>query len=588
MSLLSTLTDQFATAFAACGYDRAYGEVVISQRADLGQFQCNGALPAAGRAKEKPRDVAQRVLDALPNRAIFQDLSLAGPGFINITLTDEYLTDYLRGLTENSRMDVPTVATPKKVVVDFGGMNVAKEMHVGHLRSSIIGDSLQRLLRFQGHEVVSDIHLGDWGTQMGQVIIGLQLERPDLIYFDPNYTGPYPAESPITVEELAELYPKASSLYKTDEEFKVRARQATVELQQGRPGYRALWQHYRDISVEAMKREFATLGVHSDLWYGEAQVDPRLQPMLKWLTEAGFTEVSDGAVVIPVQEEGESKEIPPLLLVKSDGAVLYATTDLATIQERVEDLHAQLMLYVVDQRQSLHFEQVFRAAKKTGIAPKGVEMLHLGFGTMNGPDGRPFKTREGGIMRLRDLIDMVTEQAHKRMEEVGAAKELPSEERAAIARQVGVATLRFADLQNHRTSDYIFDIERFSSFEGRTGPYLLYSAVRIQSILRKADERGLEPGLLLPPTNPDERDLLIRLTLLPEVISRMADGYAPNFLCEHAFLLAQQFNRFYNSCHILTESNVRQQASWLALCELCLRQFQLISELLGLEIPERM
>ncbi len=588
MSLLSILSDQFAIAFAACGYDRAYGEVVLSQRADLGQFQCNGALPAAGRAKEKPRDVAQKVLDALPDHTIFQDLSLAGPGFINITVTDAYLTDYLRTLAENARMDVPTVANPQKIIVDFGGMNVAKEMHVGHLRSSIIGDSLQRLLRFLGHDVVSDIHLGDWGTQMGQVIIGLQLERPDLLYFDPNYTGPYPAESPISVEELAELYPKASALYKTDEDFKGRARQATVELQQGRPGYRALWQHYRDISVEAMKREFATLGVEADLWYGEAQVDPRLQPMLKWLTEKGFTQVSEGATVIPVQEEDEKKEIPPLLLVKSDGAVLYATTDLATIQERVEELHAQLMLYVVDQRQSLHFEQVFRAAKKTGIAPEGVEMIHLGFGTMNGPDGRPFKTREGGIMRLRDLIDMVTDQAYKRMAEVGAAKELPVEERAAIARQVGVATLRFADLQNHRASDYIFDIERFSSFEGRTGPYLLYSAVRIKSILRKADERGFEPGTLLPPTNSDERDLMIRLTLLPEVLDRMAEGYAPNFLCEHAFLLAQQFNRFYNSCHILTESNVRQQASWLALCDLCLRQFLLIADLLGLEIPERM
>lgn len=588
MSLLSLLSDQFATAFAACGYDRAYGEVVISQRADLGQFQCNGALPAAGRAKEKPRDVAQKVLDALPDRTMFKDLSLAGPGFINITLTDDYLTEYLRGLVENPRFDVIPTPTPKKIIVDFGGMNVAKEMHVGHLRSSIIGDSLQRLLRFQGHHVVSDIHLGDWGTQMGQVIIGLQETRPDLPYFDPAFTGPYPVESPLTMEELADLYPQAAARYKTDEDFKARARQATVELQKGRPGYRALWQHYRDISVETMQREFAVLGIHADLWYGEAQVDPRLQPMLKWLTEQGYTEVSDGAVVIPVQEAGDGKEIPPLLLVKSDGAVLYATTDLATIQERVEALHAQRILYVVDQRQSLHFEQVFRAAKKTAIAPEGVELAHLGFGTMNGPDGRPFKTREGGIMLLRDLIGMITEQAYKRMEEVGAAKELPEGERAAIARQVGVATLRFADLQNHRVSDYIFDIERFSSFEGRTGPYLLYSAVRIQSILRKAEERGFEPGLLLPPANADERDLLIRLTLLPEVIERMAEGYAPNFLCEHAFLLAQQFNRFYNSCHILTESNLRQQASWLQLCELCLRQIQLIADLLGLEIPERM
>ncbi len=592
MSLLSTLSTNFGDAFEKCGFDRSYGEVVVSQRPDLGQFQCNGALPAAGRAKQKPRDVAQQVLDALDRREIYQDLSLAGPGFINITLTDEYLTDYMRTLANHPRLDVPLTTEPKRTIIDFGGANVAKEMHVGHLRSSIIGDSLQRLMRFVGHDVLSDIHLGDWGTQMGQVIMGLREIQPDLPYFDINYTGPYPDEPPITMEELADLYPQAATKYKEDEGFKAAARQATVELQQGRSGYRALWQHYRNVSVEAMQREFGILNIHFDLWYGEAQVSPRLKPMLEQLQAAGYTEVSDGALVIPVAEESDKKEMPPLLLVKSDGAVLYATTDLATIQERVEDLSGSddkmLILYVVDQRQALHFEQVFRAAKKTGIAQPDVELLHLGFGTMNGPDGRPFKTRAGGVMRLRDLIAMVTEAAYTRMEEVGAAKELDDEERAEIARRVGVATLKYADLQNHHASDYIFDLDRFSSFEGRTGPYLLYSAVRIQSILRKAEERGLAPAALVPPTHPDERDLMIKLTLLPEVVGRTVEAYAPNFLTEHAFVLAQQFNRFYNACHILTEENPALQASWLALCALTLREMQLIADLLGLEIPERM
>ncbi|MGB0384495.1 MAG: arginine--tRNA ligase [Ardenticatenaceae bacterium] len=594
MSLIENLTEMFSDAFEACALDRDYGQVVVSQRPELGQFQCNGALPAAGRMKKKkkkkvnPRLIAQQVLDALSQPEIFADLSLAGPGFINMTLTDEYLASYIREIASDERLGVAPVANPQRIVLDFGGTNVAKPMHVGHLRASIIGDSLQRILRFAGHDVVSDIHLGDWGTQMGMLIIEVQRRLPDLLYFNGAYTGPYPEESPVTIDDLAEMYPVVSARCKEDEAERERARQATVELQQARPGYRALWQHFVDVSIEALKRDFDNLGVHFDLWYGESSVDPRISPMIERLKSGGYTEMSDGALVISVTQDSDTKEIPPLILVKSNGGVLYGTTDLATIDERVDELNAEQILYVVDARQSLHFLQVFRAAHKGGVAPTNVVLKHLGFGTMNGKDGRPFKTRAGGVMRLSDLMKMMTEAAMRRLNEAGVAQDVEATERAMIAKQVGLAALKYADLSNHRTSDYIFDLERFMAFEGRTGPYLLYSAVRIKSILRKALSRELSAAEILPPTHPAERDLMLKITLLPQVIERTIDTHAPNYLCEHAYNLGLAFNRFYNACHILSEENPAQQASWLALCELSLAQIELIAHLLGLEIPQRM
>ncbi len=603
MSLIEMLTEIFSDAFEACALDRSYGQVVISQRPDLGQFQCNGALPAAGHMNKKqkknkdkkkkkkkvnPRVIAQQVVDALPQPEIFADVSLAGPGFINITVTDDYLASYIGQIAQDERLGVAKATHPQRIILDFGGPNVAKPMHVGHLRSSIIGDSLQRLLRFVGHDVVSDIHLGDWGTQMGMLIIEVQRHEPDLIYFDADYSAPYPDHSPVTIDDLAKMYPVVSARCKADESEKERARQATVELQQGRPGYRALWQHFVHVSIEALKKDFDNLGVVFDLWYGESTVHHRIPPILEQLKSGGYTEISDGALIIEVGQESDPKEMPPLILVKSDGGVLYGTTDLATIDLRIDELQAEQILYVVDARQGLHFQQVFRAAYKSGIVPSDVVMKHLGFGTMNGKDGRPFKTRAGGVMRLSDLMKMVTESALKRLEEVGAAKEADAEERATIAKQVGLAALKYADLSNHRASDYIFDLERFTAFEGRTGPYLLYSAVRIKSILRKAEQQGLQAGELIPSIHEAEQDLMIRIASLPEVIERTIEGHAPNFLCEYAYTLALAFNRFYNACHILSEENQAQQASWLALCELCLKEFELITHLLGLELPERM
>ncbi len=585
-SLLETLTAIFGDAFEAAGLDRAFGEVVLSQRPELGQFQCNGALPAAKRAGMNPRATAQAVLDALGSREIFADLSLAGPGFINITLTDEYLERWINRIAEDSRLGCATVETPRNVVLDFGGPNVAKAMHVGHLRSPIIGDSLQRLFRFRGDNVTSDVHLGDWGTQMGMLITELQREHPELPYFDPAQTGPYPAESPVTIHDLEALYPRASARSKEDPEAKEAARIATMELQRGRPGYRALWRHFVDVSTVALKRDLGSLGVHFDLWLGESDAQPRIPAMIERLEKGGFIEESQGARVIQLPPEPDGKELPPLILVKSDGGVMYGTTDLATIEQRVDDLAADLILYVVDARQELHFRQVFSAARLTGIAG-GAEMEHIMFGTVNGPDGRPFKTRAGGVMKLQDMIDMARSEAAKRMEEEGIAQDYEQSEREEIARMVGIGAMKYADLSNQRTSDYTLDLARFTKFEGRTGAYLLYAAVRIKSILRKAEERGFTPGPILPPTE-RERELLLAMLALPEALEAAYRKRAPNFICEFVYTLAQAFSRFYQNCHILSEENPALRASWLALAALCLRQFELTLTLLGIEIPERM
>lgn len=586
-SLLATLTSIFEETFEAQGLDRSFGEVTVSQRPDLGQFQCNGALPAAKQAKQNPRAIAQAIVDALKEKPIFSDLSLAGPGFINISLTDEYLEEWINRIASDDRLGCARTLDPRNVVLDFGGPNVAKSMHVGHLRSSIIGDSLQRLFRFVGDNVTSDIHMGDWGTQMGMLITELRIHQPDLPYFDPDYTSPYPDESPVTIEDLEALYPQASSRCKGDPEAMEAARIATMELQGGRPGYVALWKHFVKSSVTALERDYASLGIRFDLWLGESDANPRIPAMIERLTSKGLVETSQGAQVIHLPPGPGEKEVPPLILVKSDGGVMYGTTDLATIEQRVDELGADLIVYVVDARQALHFDQLFRAARITGIAPTGVELEHAPFGTMNGKDGKPFKTRAGGVMKLQDLIQMAREQAELRMQETDVAQDYTPEERSEIARKVGIAAVKYADLMNHRTSDYIFDLEKFTRFEGRTGAYLLYAAVRIKSILRKAAERGFTPGRILPPTE-RERELVLTLAGLPEAVAVTYEKRAPNYLCEYIYTLAQAFSRFFQNCHILSEENEALRASWLALATLCLRQFEFVLGLLGIEIPERM
>ncbi|MEZ5831864.1 MAG: arginine--tRNA ligase [Dongiaceae bacterium] len=584
-SLSGALTEIVARVFSDLGLPAEYGRVTVSNRPDLGQFQCNGALAAAKAAKQNPRAIAEQVMAKLQALPQFRDLSLAGPGFINLSLADAMLAEHANRMAGDDRLSVAR-KQPEMVVLDYGGANIAKAMHVGHLRAAIIGDSLRRIFGFAGDHTVGDVHMGDWGLQMGMLISEMEIRWPDLPYFRPGFNGPYPEQSPVTVADLEELYPAANAACKADPARMERARQATAELQQGRPGYRALWQHFFDVSVEAMKRDYGALGVHFDLWKGEACVDPLIADMVAKMKAQGIAEEDQGALIVRVARPDDKKEIPPLILVKRDGAAMYSTTDLATIVDRVNEQNPDLILYVVDQRQHLHFEQVFRTAIMAGINGKA-RMEHLGFGTMNGSDGKPFKTREGGVMKLQDLIAMMTNAARVRLTEQGLATDYDETERDDIANKVGLAALKFADLSNHRIANYVFDLDRFVRFEGKTGPYLLYAAVRIKSILRKAEAQGDKSGAILPP-EPGERDLILALGALPDAIQAAYDERAPNKIADYAYSLAQTFSTYYNQFHILSEQNEALRRSRLGLAALTLRALEQSLSLLGINVPERM
>ncbi|RPI24144.1 MAG: arginine--tRNA ligase, partial [Actinobacteria bacterium] len=507
---------------------------------------------------------------------------------VNLTVGDGHLAGYVQAMESDRRLGVPVPERPETVVVDYGGPNMSKSLHVGHLRAAIIGESVKRLLRFIGHVVFGDIHMGDWGLPVGQLIVEMQRRRPDLPYFEPGFSGPYPERSPVTLDDLSDMYPEAVARCARDPEEAERARQATLDLQRGRPGYVALWRHFHDTSVAGQRRDFDALGVEFDLYWGESTVQERIEPMIRRLLEDGIARESEGALVVDVAEPGDTREVPPLLLTRSDGSYLYSTTDLATVEARVDELGAGVILYVVDARQGLHFEQVFRAARRSGIAPEGTVLEHVAFGTVNGPDGKPFKTREGGVLRLEDLIQLVAEAARRRLDEADIAGGYGEEERGRIATQVGLAALKFGDLSNHRTSNYLFDLDRFTSFEGKTGPYLQYGAVRIKSILRNAEDRGLAPGTIASTGDAAERSLMLWLVRLPEVMERAAELRAPNVLTEYAYELVGDFNRFYEANHILRQADPAIQASWLGLVDLTLRTLTLLLDLLGIEVPERM
>jgi arginyl-tRNA synthetase len=576
-SLTGELSAVLARAFTAEGLAESFGLVTLSDRPDLAQFQCNGALAAAKAEKKNPRDIAGKIAATLKQDSRFAKVEIAGPGFINLDLSDGALTDLLAA--------PQTIAVPngKTLLIDFGGFNIAKPLHVGHLRSTIIGDCLQRLCRANGWKVISDVHLGDWGLQMGQLISEIERRAIAPVYFDAAFKGPYPEISPVTMEDLEELYPAASAACKADPARLDAARRATVELQDGRPGYRALWRHFVNVSEIGLARETGSLGVTFDLWNGESSVHELIAPMLEDLKKRGLAELSEGALVVSVADEGDKKPMPPLILVKSDGGVLYGTTDLATVIERVKDYDPDLILYVVDHRQHGHFEQLFRAARKTRLNGKA-GMEHIGHGTMNGTDGKPFKTRAGGVMKLYDLIAMATVEANTRLAEQGLGTDYSAEEKDTIARQVGLAAIKFADLSNHRTTDYIFDLERFSKFEGKTGPYLQYAAVRIQSILRKAKDPSGTPAI----HSPEERALVLQLLSMADILAAAEEKRAPNILCDYAFELAQRFSRFYAAHHILSESDAGLRGARLGLCARTLDVLAAILGLLGIEVPERM
>lgn len=586
-SIRSRLSALFRDAFASLGASPDLGEVVPSQKPELGDFQCNGAMAASKALKKNPREIAQAIVEAVGTNLQVREMTIAGPGFINIRLKEEWLAAMNEVAAKDARLGLTRVAERRRVVFDFGGPNVAKPMHVGHLRSSIIGDSLQRLFRFVGHDVISDIHLGDWGTQMGMLIEAVRRERPDLSAYFSDTSAPTGGDAPFSIDDLQRWYPAASALCKENPEELAKAQKATAELQAGHQGYRALWRHFVDVSIRELKEDFHNLGVDFDEWFGESHYHDAIPPMVDDLKARGIAVEDQGALIIPVVEPTDQKEVPPLLLVKSDGGYLYATTDLATIQQRVCEFQADDVLYVVDKRQGLHFEQVFRAARRSGIAGT-TNLEHLAFGTMNGPDGKPFKTRAGGVMRLTELMVMMRTEALDRMKESGIAEDYGDDEKKEIARRVGLASLKYADLQNPRANDYIFDPEKFTRFEGRTGAYLCYAAVRIKSILRNAESRGFQPGAILPAAPGPERALQLQLLLLPDAITWALESRMPHHLCAYVYELSQGFNQFYSACHILSEEDANRRASWLGLCVLTKNTLELVLDLLGIETPERM
>lgn len=572
-----------STKFEENGYDKQYGKVNVSNRPDLCQFQCNGALAAAKKYGKAPRSIAEEVVQSLNTLNIFEEISIAGPGFINIKVKDEVLVKYVNDMNNDKKCGCSNAENPMSIVVDYGGANVAKPLHVGHLRSAIIGESIKRTAKFLGHNVIGDVHLGDWGLQIGMVITEVKRRQPDLPYFDESFTGEYPKEAPFTIDELEDIYPKASKLAKSDENAMLEAREATVELQKGRRGYRALWQHILNVSVTDLKKNYSSLNVFFDLWKGESDAQEFIPDMVKYLKDNGYTKESEGALVVDVEEETDKAPIPPFLVLKSDGASLYGTTDLATIVQRVQDYNPDEIIYLADKRQSLHFNQLFRCAKKTHIFDENKTLDYIGFGTMNGKDGKPFKTREGGVMRLHDLIEIIKSAVR---DKIVANNSVEADKVEDTARIVGLAALKYGDLSNQATKDYIFDIDRFAAFEGNTGPYILYTVVRIKSILSKVNPTGEE--VIVKPYSDVERDLMLKLTKFNEVVESSYAERAPHKICEYIYDLSNTFNRFYNSNKIVTEEDKEKQSSWIAMITLVKNVIEQCLDLLGIEVPEKM
>ena len=588
-SLTKDLSAAASAAFEAMGLEARWGDVRRSDKPELADFQCNGAMGAAKSAGKIPRDVAAEVAAALKAHPMVLSAEVAGPGFINIRVSDAALAARAEAVREEKMAGAEGASDPQVTVIDFGGPNVAKPMHVGHLRSAVIGDTLCRLLRFLGDDVTGDTHLGDWGLQMGHLVTELYDEQPGLIYFDPDYTGPYPEDPPVTIDDLARMYPAASAKAKDDPARLERSQKAVAELQAGRPGYRALLKHFIDVSVAALKVDYEFLNVHFDLWKGESDVDHLIPELVERFRTAGLAEEDDGATIVRIARDSDKKEMPPIMLINSRGGTGYHTTDLATILDRMENLHPtpQRMLYVVDQRQALHFEQVFRAAEMVGLIDEG-HLEHIGFGTVNGPDGKPFKTREGGVLRLADLNAMAFEEAQKKIEEAGKLPEdMGPEERHQVAANVALAALRFSDLMNTRTTNYVFDLDKFTSFEGKTGPYLLYAAVRVKSLLRRAEADGNEAGAIAI-GHDTERALVLQLDNFAAACLQAREKRMPHILCEHLYNLAQAFSSFYSALPIAAEADAATRASRLGLASAVLKQLETGLDLLGIRVPERM
>lgn len=587
-TIVNLVTSEIKDAFIQKGYEERFGTVTLSNRPDLCQYQCNGALAAAKQYKKAPIKIAQEIVDLLKTNKAFKEISAIMPGFINITLSDEFLADYVNKMRTSADFGCEKENTPKTIVIDYGGPNIAKPLHVGHMRSAIIGESLKRMFRFMGNKVIGDAHLGDWGTPMGLVIAGLKQRRPELVYFDDNYTGEYPKEAPFTMSELEEIYPAASEYSKQNPEFREEAKNITYQMQNGHRGYIALWNHMQNVSVNDLKKIYKKLNVSFDLWKKESDAQPYIPGMLEYFKNHNYTRISEGALVVDVKEESDTKEIPPCMILKSDGATLYNTTDLATIMERMKLFSPNHIIYITDKRQELYFEQIFRCARKTKLINENTKLTFIGFGTMNGKDGKPFKTREGGVMRLEYLINNVTDEVYRKIMENRSMEE---EEAHDIASKVGIAALKYGDLSNQTSKDYVFDLDRFTSFEGDTGPYILYTIVRIKSILAKYSEMGKtlpSDAKVLAPTTQNEQALLLEITKFNEMLYAAYEDMAPHRICQYIYDLANAFNSFYHDTKIIAEEDEKKQASYIVLITLVQDLLTLCIGLLGIEAPERM
>lgn len=589
--LVDTLKEIMAAGFEKAGYDKKYGSVSVSNRPDLCQYQCNGAMAAAKQYKKAPIQIANDVVELLKEDSVFGKIETVNPGFINITVSGEVLADRTGKMMSEDRFGLEKPPVSKKVVIDYGGPNVAKPLHVGHLRSAIIGESVKRIMRYMGDEVIGDVHLGDWGLQIGLIITELKKRQPDLPYFQEDFQGDYPEEAPFTISDLEEIYPYASGYSKEHEDYLLEAQQATAKLQDGDRGYRALWEHILHVSIADLKKNYEKLNVEFDLWKKESDAQPYIPDMIEKMKQDGLAYESEGALVVDVTEETDKKEIPPCIVVKSNGATLYATTDLATIVEREKLFQPDEIVYLADKRQSMHFTQVFRVAKKAGLTGEDTELVFIGFGTMNGKDGKPFKTRDGGVLRLQTLREEINEEVYKKMKE---NRDYEDGEAREIAEKVGLAAIKYGDLSNQASKDYIFDMERFTSFEGNTGPYILYTIVRIKSLLGKyaegggkVDEKG-NPELLRVPENASETDLYLTLGKYADAIEAAYVEKAPHKVCQFIYELSESFNRFYHENKILGNDDTEKKTSYIQLLVLVKNVLEQCIDLLGLSAPERM
>ncbi len=587
--IVDLISEDIKQAFVLKGYEEKYGAVTLSNRPDLCQYQCNGAMAAAKAYKKAPIAIAQDVVEALQGNSRIKEAAAIMPGFINITLSDEFLAEYINDMRKDRDFGCEKEANPKKIMIDYGGPNIAKPLHVGHMRSAIIGESLKRIYRFMGNEAIGDVHLGDWGTPMGLVIAELKRRKPDLIYFDESYQGEYPKEAPFTISELEDIYPAASVYSKENPEFRDEAKHITYLMQNGHRGYMALWNHMQEVSVEDLKKIYDNLDVSFELWKKESDAQPYIQDMVDYLKKNGYARISDGALVVDVKEETDTKEIPPCMILKSDGATLYHTTDLATIVERMKLFNPDHIIYITDKRQDLYFDVIFRCARKTKLVKEDTKLQFIGFGTMNGKDGKPFKTRDGGVLRLEYLIQLVTDEVYRKIME---NRSMDEEEARDIASKVGLAALKYGDLSNQASKDYIFDLERFTSFEGNTGPYILYTIVRIKSILEKFRAAGqtINPKMkILPASTPVDQDLMLQITRFSDMMQAAYEEQAPHRICQYIYDLADKFSSFYHDTKIISENNSEErQASLILMITLVQDILLTCIHLLGFEAPDRM